>query len=114
MSEAKFTKGPWKVNGDWMIIDSTGRLIAQFEPLNDELSNGNTKESFANAALIAAAPEMYDMLQKAANELLFMIRKASSDLIQSVTSTDESEPEYYDEQTVFDMIELLAKARGEQ
>lgn len=62
MSEAKFTKGPWRVNGDWMIVDSTDRLIAQFEPLNDELSNGNTKESFGNAALIAAAPEMYEML----------------------------------------------------
>ena len=62
MSEAKFTKSPWRVNGDWMIVDSTDRLIAQFEPLNDELSNGNTKESFANAALIAAAPEMYGVL----------------------------------------------------
>lgn len=62
MSEAKFTKAPWKVSGDWMIVDSTERLIAQFEQLNDELSNGNTKESFANAALIAAAPEMYEML----------------------------------------------------
>ena len=59
----KFTKSPWKVKGDWMIVDSTDRLIAQFEPLNDELSNSNTPESFANAALIAAAPEMYEMLK---------------------------------------------------
>ena len=61
---AKFTKGPWSVKGDWMIVDSTERLIAQFEPLNDEISNGNTPESFANAALIACAPEMYGLLSK--------------------------------------------------
>ena len=59
----KFTKSPWQVKGDWMIVDSNDRLIAQFEPLNDELSNSNTPESFANAALIAAAPEMYEMLK---------------------------------------------------
>ncbi len=58
----KFTPAPWKVRGDWQILDSNERLIAQFEPLNDELSNGNTPESFANADLIAAAPEMYEML----------------------------------------------------
>ncbi|QGH73256.1 MAG: hypothetical protein [Podoviridae sp. ctKoA10] len=61
----KFTPAPWKVCGDWQILDSNERLIAQFEPLNDELSNSNTPESFANAALIAAAPEMYEMLKVA-------------------------------------------------
>lgn len=64
---AKFTKGPWGVHGDWMIVDSSGRLIAQFEPLNDDLSNANTPESFANAHLIAAAPEMYKALDDLAN-----------------------------------------------
>lgn len=60
----KFTPAPWKVHGDWQILDSNERLIAQFEPLNDEPSNGNTSESFANAALIAAAPEMYNLLMQ--------------------------------------------------
>lgn len=90
MSQTKFTKGPWKVYGDWMIIDSNGRLIAQFEPLNDELSNGNTAESFANAYLIAAAPEMYEMLERVAQTAL---------------------PETG---ALFDEVQrLLAKARGE-
>jgi hypothetical protein len=62
MKESKFTEGPWRVEGDWMIVDSTGRLIAQFEPLNDELSNGNTIESFANAQLIKSAPLLYKAL----------------------------------------------------
>lgn len=65
---AKFTKGKWSVHGDWMIVDSNGRLIAQFEPLSDDLSNVNTPESFANARLIAAAPEMYELLETIEND----------------------------------------------
>ena len=62
MDKTKFTSAPWIVKGDWMITDSNDRLIAQFEPLNNELSNSNTPESFANAHLISAAPDMYEML----------------------------------------------------
>lgn len=62
MKETKFTKGEWLIFGDWGIKDKNDRLIAQFEPLNDDISPGNTDESFANAHLIAAAPEMYDLL----------------------------------------------------
>lgn len=85
----KFTPAPWKVHGDWQILDSNERLIAQFEPLNDELSNGNTSESFANAALIAAAPEMYAMLDKMLN-------------------SEQPASDFYEEADA-----LLAKARGE-
>jgi len=91
MSQAKFTKGLWKVHGDWMIIDSTERLIAQFEPLNDDISNGNTAESFANAYLIAAAPEMYDFIEYVAKAHLKEGTQVHSDAMR-----------------------LLAKARGEQ
>lgn len=96
MSE-QFTKWPWVVKGDWMIVDSTERLIAQFEPLNDELSNSNTEESFANAALIACAPEMYEMLKKVS---------------QLIDNDGGAAIDWLIENT-FDIRELLSKARGE-
>ena len=55
MSETKFTPGPWKAVSDqrWEainIVDGNSQLFA--------LVKGE-----ANAALITAAPEMYDVLQ---------------------------------------------------
>lgn len=64
---SEFTKGPWAVFGDWGITDIGGRFIAQFEPLSDDISSGNSSESFANANLIAAAPDMYETLQSIIN-----------------------------------------------
>lgn len=88
----KFTPAPWSVRGDWQILDSNERLIAQFEPLNDELSNGNTPESFANATLIAAAPEMYEDIR------LLLTRASFHDNFPREARKLE---------------QLLAKARGE-
>jgi hypothetical protein len=86
----KFTKGPWEIFGDWAINDSNGRLIAQFEPLCDDISLANTDESFANAHLIAAAPEMYALLKniqlehcntaKLYNEIDDLLAKARGEL----------------------------------
>lgn len=59
----KHTKGPWVVFGDWGIKDIDGRIIATFEALNDDLSNANSDESFANAELIAAAPDLLEALK---------------------------------------------------
>lgn len=59
----KHTKGPWVVFGDWGIKDIDGRIIATFEALNDDLSNANSDESFANAELIAAAPDLLEALE---------------------------------------------------
>lgn len=58
----KFTKGPWQIKDDWMIVDSEERLIVKFEPQSYGISSNGLPESFFNAALIAAAPEMYEML----------------------------------------------------
>lgn len=66
-NEAKWTPGPWVVFGAWGIQDQNNRLIAQFEPLNDD-GNGNSEESFANAHLIAAAPELYEALIRVQQE----------------------------------------------
>lgn len=91
MKETKFTKGPWLIFGDWGIKDKNDRLIAQFEPLNDDISPGNTDESFANAYLIAAAPDMYELLDK----LSPMLTDINANSMAS------------------EIEQLLAKARGE-
>lgn len=71
----KHTKGPWVVFGDWGIKDTDGRIIATFDALNSDLSNGNSDESFANAALIAAAPDLLEALIKARKDINWMINE---------------------------------------
>lgn len=92
MEEAKFTPAPWKVWGDWAIKDCTKaeNLIAQFE-------DGN----FANAHLIAAAPEMYAMLERTAS------------IIKMAEETDYQCYGAEMREDVAAINELLAKARGE-
>jgi hypothetical protein len=66
MSEPKFTKGPWRVldntsytdrpNHYQILTKDAGLWVAYTECCDNE-------EEEANAALIAAAPEMYELLQ---------------------------------------------------
>ena len=65
MGEPKFTESPWEVNttedelwGDdvWYLVEYNS-VIAKDETIASDIS------SKANAALIAAAPEMYAMLE---------------------------------------------------
>jgi hypothetical protein len=79
---AKFTKGPWQVfMGGASVGNSNGLGIAALWSDGDELE--------ANAALIACAPEMYEMLET----------------ILQVFEMDH--------RTTTDVISLLEKARGE-
>ena len=59
--ETKFTKGPWSIWGDWAIKDTTkaNNLVATFEQMSCY------DETFSNARLIAAAPEMFQALRLA-------------------------------------------------
>ena len=67
--EAKFTKGDWVVWGDWAIKSSiNGELIASFE-----CYGGRSQESFANANLIASAPDMYSKLKEIADNNFFTV-----------------------------------------
>ena len=100
MSEAKFTKGEWKVH-------SIGSQFA-VGPLSnaDDQSNGmmnvatwiekfdyfTEEQSLANAHLIAAAPEMYSELEELSGIIRRMGVESASDRIDH----------------------LLAKARGEK
>lgn len=66
MSETKFTPGPWKITGDsGRLIEQDGNDEADLGSIFAELwSNVGTRHNQkANAALIAAAPEMYESLQ---------------------------------------------------
>lgn len=90
MSETKFTKGEWHVQ-DYNEIDGTIRVNQG----NIVITYANhTEESEANAHLIAAAPEMYAMLEGLLKNLL---KGEECDVFEKDASIES----------------LLAKARGE-
>lgn len=78
MSEAKFTKGPWNAkDGMWIdgcYITSSSRIgMVKICSVDSAYLDGHANDSFeseqlANAHLIAAAPELYDMLASIEND----------------------------------------------
>jgi hypothetical protein len=92
--ETKFTKGPWSARIDKDLYSEVGRNgdPQSFISSHRNEYSGVTKDcAVANAHLIAAAPEMYEMLAELLND---------SRLV------------YGDD---YDAVEkLLSKARGEQ
>lgn len=71
MSEQKHTPGPWRVDGLYLnqlgVWAGTGAIVAKVEAGSHENADGTdtamTNEEYdANAALIAAAPDMYEAL----------------------------------------------------
>lgn len=87
----KFTPGPWRrstFEDDWAIRGAKcDRVIAR--------PNCNFDDAAANAALMAAAPEMYYMLCNILNDL---------ETGEYISIADN---------TAFDIRGILAKARGE-
>ncbi len=98
---SNFTKGEWKVYGDWGI--NTG----------DSTECHATFENYGDAHLIAAAPDMYAMIKELAHELNLAIDECNEYRAKSITPPTESEPDYIDKQTVHEAQVLLAKARGQ-
>lgn len=90
-TQPKFTPGPWRRSAfedDWAIRDAKcDRVIAR--------PNCNFDDASANAALIAAAPEMYYLLCNILNDL---------ETDGSISLNDNA---------ANDIRGLLAKARGE-
>ncbi len=84
-TETKFTKGEWRINDDIdglsVAFNDDGELITDYV------------YELADAHLISAAPEMYEMLETAMNIL---------------TGDD-----FKNEVSAIDIEKLLAKARGE-
>ena len=73
MSEAKFTKGPWKANFDdytkpyVAILNEDNVVIAQIpdgEVIRGDATILGIENIEANINLIAAAPDMYDALEE--------------------------------------------------
>lgn len=88
MGEVKFSNGPWTpcmCNNDDMQVTFFGVVISG---VYHQIGSGN--ENRANAHLIAASPEMYEMLNRIANEPY-----GAEDVSEEVIN------------------KLLAKARGE-
>ncbi|CAH9016161.1 putative coil containing protein [Vibrio phage 466E53-1] len=90
MSEAKFTKGPWFYD-NYMLVDGSVRVV--HGNITITYHGAANDQDIANANLIAAAPEMYEMLTNLAE----IMRNAKI----SYSTADEID-------------KLLAKARGEQ
>lgn len=89
MSETKFTKGPWRVCDYNSHIVQLSTFIGFQVPAPHEVRGDGSFGMNYNAALIAAAPEMYELLNK-----LMMA-------------------EYQFTPTEIEIKKLLAKARGE-
>ena len=121
MSETKFTPGPWAIVFGTSIVTNRGGAVA------DCVGAHPYEEQKANAALIAAAPEMYEALESALatiesltgyiNELYYKTRSANTalkheDAIRDALVEDQhaETPEYTDEL----IKRILAKARGEK
>ncbi|APC46574.1 hypothetical protein [Alteromonas phage PB15] len=104
MSEAKFTKGPWYVynNDVYLEIVSDKGAICDTCMSGHEFDGGDClegKSAKANAHLIAAAPEMYAMLQSI-DDLFGLLDEHTHPNIELDCQQHE-------------IRKLLAKARGE-
>ncbi len=105
MSERKerFTPGPWEVwdnrdkettEHDYAVGDKDGWLVA-------EIGNDNIDIEEANASLIAAAPEMYALLDEIRMEVYDAIDEYGDGIL------------VLPEETFDKIAKLLVKARGE-
>lgn len=102
MSKAKFSNGPWKIDESYqsmfLITDSLGAAVTEvdsagfYSGVYNEWTVSPTDTQKANAHLIAAAPEMYELLEKLVNP-----DNCKKDIIHIIGNAES----------------LLAKARGE-
>lgn len=91
--DTKFTKGPWAVAKNSSYFDIGADYNHIHNGLGEHVCIGVMADQEANAHLIAAAPEMYEALD---------------DVVKQITSADIHGID------IELIIELLAKARGEQ
>ena len=96
MSEAKFTKGPWKVDDD----TQCAILVLSNDGLVCDVSS-----SEEGGYLISEAPKLYKALEKTTEEL--------AKLIEMYNAEVKDPCKFADGQTCHENAMLLAKARGE-
>ncbi len=79
MSETKFTSGPWKTEQILMDVEISaepphGHLSVCWVHIGQGAEIDEVKAGLADAALIAAAPEMYESLKDAEKQIVQMYR----------------------------------------
>lgn len=98
MSETKFTPGPWRAG--LSIYKSQARVVADKGGRIADVFAYEEEQAKANAALIAAAPEMYDVLQH------------YFDLLEQANNGDAvAECKLFEDIVLIEQV--LMKARGE-
>ena len=116
MSDVKFTPGPWClskqsiriIKKDFSAIGSDdGFLIASSMGRDDSGFYASDSEADANAHLIAAAPDLYEALERSID----MLQDYALDY-KKISGSNEVHPIHKE---IIDQAEkALAKARGEQ
>lgn len=104
MNEAKFTPAPWELKPDYGIYtrdkDGDALLIAQV------YDNAGEDVAEANAHLIDAAPDMYEMLEEIASRIQLRCHSScEADCSTCLSNKDVIEA---------NIKKLLKKARGEK
>jgi len=85
--DTKHTPGPWHVSGSEVnVADSSGMILAECGSSLIKNSMGgkdprNRNETKANAALIAAAPELAEALASTLNAMRDLIRQIPADVM---------------------------------
>jgi hypothetical protein len=89
MRQPAHTPGPWRVVDHNHIKDSAGNWIASADVHGISYAKPTDAERAANARLIAAAPTMVDLLQRAADSLQDYCTEANGDLNDSLAAEIE-------------------------
>ena len=113
----KFTPGPWFVDADFYVYGGDGRKNqgeyfdgVEFPLVCDAESDSRDRtENKANAALIAAAPEMYEALKKLKECLENFFGKTEKDFFE-----DCDNGELYFAREYNYACNVLKKARGDE
>ena len=107
MNNTKFTKGPWLVNIQG--VDSFQSIAVMVKGGGFEVTN--MPDAKDNAHLIAAAPDMYAMIESLSDELNMAIDEVNT--MRDIHHTDNLTPaDHWDKESLHDAQVLLAKARG--
>ena len=87
--EAKHSPGPWRLHGGYktLVVDNEHELVVDATDYNIHIG-----EAVANAHLIAAAPDMLEMLKEASEYLSGFpsIRELAFNVIAKAEGTNES------------------------
>lgn len=112
---ADFTKGKWYVEqvcGPSIEVTTDHWDYLNIGIVTEGEDCCNNPEALANAHLIAAAPEMYAMIEMLANELYQAVDECNDQRLSHITSMTETPPDLIDMESIHLAQLLLKKARG--